>query len=116
MGSGIVIEAVPVAGLTENFSPRSLIAPPPLGAATVGRRSAARAGLSVRAGLSGPAEAAGVVLSGKPAGGLAGDWPIVLIGRSETERRTVPALLLGALGGSIRGTPPWSRPAPPHGT
>jgi hypothetical protein len=30
MGSGTVVEAVPTAGLTENFSARSVMAPPPL--------------------------------------------------------------------------------------
>ena len=69
------MEAVPVAGLTENFSPRSLMAPPPLGAETVGRRSAARAGLpaSAEPASAEPARAAGTAaaLSGDPAGGLA---------------------------------------------
>src|SRR5690349_17159532 len=60
--------AVPVAALTENFSSRPLIAPPPVGTETDGRKSAARASLSV------PAEAA---LSEVPARGLTGpaEWP-----------------------------------------
>src|SRR5215472_822970 len=45
-GSGTVMPAVPVAALTENFSSRPLIAPPPLGRVTDGRRSAAFAAAS----------------------------------------------------------------------
>ena len=41
--------AVPVAALTESFSPRPLMAPPPFGRETDGRRSVALAGLFVGA-------------------------------------------------------------------